>query len=102
MEARPRIDLDGVALTGERDTHMSLAIFRHRTDQGLVFLIPESADVLVPWEYVRWATVDLAAGAVRVDFDPRWAAEQHWLRGSTTLSGPWLDRFQLKAPPLAR
>lgn len=91
--SRPRIDLDGVALNDEANPHMVVAIFRHRTTEGVVFLIPESADVLVPWSQVEEASLDLATGAVRVRFAPGYVREQNWVRGAKTLVGKWMDRF---------
>ena len=68
MAGRPRIDLDGVALADERDDTMVLAIFRYRTREGLVLLMPESGEFLVPWSVVDGAEVDL--------FDVRFARTQ--------------------------
>ena len=97
--SRPRIDLDGVDLNDPANPHMLIAIFRYRTTDGLLLLIPESADVLVPWSAVQESTLDLASGAVRLRFDPAYVAKQNWLRGATTLVGRWTDRFTMGAPP---
>lgn len=94
--ARPRVDLEGVALVGERDPHMPLAIFRHRTEQGLVLLIPESADVKVPWGAVEAARLDLKSGELELELAASYAAEQNWLRGARTLRGKWMDRFVMR------
>ena len=96
--SRPRIDLDGVDLNDPANPHMVVAIFRYRTTDGLLLLIPESADVLVPWSEVDEATLDLAGGAVRLRFKPGYIAQQNWLRGATTLVGRWTDRFTMQAP----
>ena len=97
MPGRPRIDLDGVALHDEANPHMVIAIFRYRATEGLVLLIPESADVLVEWSHVKEAALDLANGAVRVRLDPAWVPSQNWLRGATTLLGRWMDRFTMSS-----
>jgi hypothetical protein len=93
MSRRPRLDLDGVPLTDENDPYMPLCIFRHRSTEGLVLLIPESAEVLVRWGDVDEAAVDLANGSVRVRFKPEYVAGQNWLRGASTIVGQWLDRY---------
>jgi len=99
--ARPRIDLDGVALADPEDTsRQALAVFRYRTTAGLVLLMPESAEFLVPWERVAEATLDLAAGEVRVRFAQPWAGEQQWLRGAETVTGRWVDRVEMSAEAL--
>ena len=95
MPARPRIDLDGVPLVDPAVPTMPLAIFRYRTTGGLVLLIPESADVSVPWEHVSSAEMDLVGGSVRVVFEPEYAAGQGWLRGATAIEGRWLDRHTM-------
>lgn len=92
---RPRIDLDGVALSDEADPHMVTAIFRHRTTGGLVLLLPESADVVVPWEEVEEASLDLKTGAVRVRLRAEYVAGQSWARGARVMSGKWLDRYTM-------
>lgn len=93
MQARPRIDLDGVALHDETNPHMVVAILRHRTTEGLVLLIPESTDVSVPWAKVEEASLDLAGGKVRVRLAADYVRGQNWLRGARTLVGTWTDRF---------
>jgi|SRR5688572_20526837 len=93
MSRRPRIDLDGVPLTDENNPYMPLCIFRHRTTEGLVLLIPESAEVLVKWDDVQEAAIDLATGTVRLRFKQPYAAAQNWLRGADTVVGYWLDRY---------
>ena len=98
MQARPRIDLEGVHLQDERNAYMVVAIFRYRTTDGLLLLIPESADVLVPWENVTAAELDLVTGRVRVSFKPAYVASQNWLRGAVTLVGEWTDRYTMNAP----
>ncbi len=102
MSARPRIDLDGVSLTDEKGRPMVVAIFRHRTAEGLVLLIPESADVLVPWEEVSEAAIDLHSGDVRVVFRDAYVERQNWLRGANVLVGTWTDRFVMSSVAAAR
>jgi hypothetical protein len=96
---RPRIDLDGVALSDPDNPHMVVAIFRYRTTAGLVLLVPESADVTVPWESVEAATLDLRGGRVEVRFAASFVARENWLRGARVLSGIWTDRLQLASAP---
>lgn len=93
LNSRPRIDLDGVALKDEANPHMVVAIFRHRTTEGIVLLIPESADVLVPWLAVEEASLDLATGALRVRLAAGYVEKENWVRGAKTLVGKWMDRF---------
>jgi hypothetical protein len=90
---RPRIDLDGVSLVDVTSPPMVIAIVRYRTVEGLVLLVPESADVLVPWEHVEEATVDLKAGRVTIAFAPAYVERQSWLRGARRLEGAWIDRL---------
>jgi len=96
---RPRIDLDGVALCDERDPHMVVAIFRYRTTEGLVLLVPESADELVPWSEVRATTLDLKSGTLAVELEPAYVGARNWLRGATRLTGRWTDRVLLRKVP---
>jgi hypothetical protein len=93
--ARPRVDLDGIALREPRSSGPAIVILRYRTTSGLVFLMPESADFVVSWEHLDEVVVDLKSGLVRVSFDPTYAAEQNWLRGARVLEGRWMDRIQL-------
>jgi hypothetical protein len=95
---RPRIDLDGVTLTDVANPYMPLAVFRHRTVEGLILLVPESADVLVAWDHVEAATIDLVRGEIRVRFHPEYVAKENWLRGARELVGDWLDRYQMSVP----
>jgi predicted RNA methylase len=102
MNPRPRIDLDGVPLVDEARPPMVLAIFRYRTAEGLALLIPESAEVLVPWEHVEAATLDLAAGTVRIAFQAAYVERQSWLRGARAITGTWTDRFVMSGAPFPR
>lgn len=95
MNQRPRIDLDGVTLTDVENPYMPIAVFRHRTTAGLVLLVPESADVLVPFEHIEEATLDLASGELRIGFSAELVAREPWLRGARRVSGEWLDRVRL-------
>ncbi|HJZ87458.1 MAG TPA: hypothetical protein VKN99_19925 [Polyangia bacterium] len=94
-QARPRIDLDGVALFDPDNPHMVVAIFRYRTTEGLLLLIPESADLLVPWTEIEKTVLDLRSGLVHVRFREGYVAAQNWLRGARELSGTWTDRVTL-------
>jgi hypothetical protein len=96
---RPRIDLDGVSLIDEAAPPMVVAIFRYRTKDGVILLVPESADVLVPWEHVDDARVDLKRGTVTLDLAPAYVAQQSWLRGARRLVGTWTDRLVLERAP---
>src|SRR5215468_5043467 len=96
---RPRIDLDGVALSDPDNPHMVVAIFRYRTTSGLTLLVPESADVLVPWEAIEAATLDLRGGRVEVRFAASFVARENWLRGAHLLVGSWTDRLELTRAP---
>lgn len=95
MTQRPRIDLDGVALNDEKNPDMIVAIFRYRTTDGLLMLIPESADVLVPWAAVESAALDLKDGMLRVALFEDYVRAQNWLRGARRLVGRWLDRYTM-------
>jgi len=72
---------------------MVIAIFRYRTTDGLVLLIPESADVVVPWKSVKRANLDLSSGDLRVELDEGYVRGENWLRGATALVGRWMDRY---------
>lgn len=95
-KGRPRIDLDGVPLRdAARPDHPAVVVFRFRSTEGLVLLIPESADVLVPWDQVEDASLDLASGAVRVRLASAYVERHNWLRGAAELSGQWVDRYEM-------
>lgn len=102
MNTRPRIDLDGVALADETNPHMVVAVFRYRTTDGLLLLIPESADVLVPWNAVDEAALDMKDGAVRIAFTESYVRSQNWLRGARRLTGRWMDRFTMSGTSPSR
>lgn len=95
MPARPRIDLDGVALAAEGGDGQVIALLRRRTRDGIVLQVPESAEVLVSWADVERAGVDLATGRVTVRLGPAVVARCAWLRGAARLSGTWVDRLEL-------
>ena len=97
MKERPRIDLDGVSLADEQNPHMVVAIFRNRTTDGLILLIPESAEVVVPWSEVERAELDLRSGFLRVGLTSGYVASQNWLRGARLLTGRWTDRLLMGA-----
>jgi hypothetical protein len=92
MTAPLRIDLDGVALVGETHPSTVLGIFRARTTDGIVLLMPESAEFTVSWEHVKDAQLDLANGDLRITFESDYVASVNWLRGNETLVGRWMDR----------
>src|SRR5262245_29822330 len=94
MSQRPRIDLDGVTLHDADNPYMPLAVFRYRTTEGLVLLVPESADVLVPFSEVEEASLDLAKGELRMRFSKAYLAKESWVRGARVLVGDWLDRYR--------
>lgn len=94
MSQRPRIDLDGVTLTDVDNPYMPLAVFRFRTTDGLVLLVPESADVLVSFADIEHAALDLVRGELRIRFKPEYVAKQNWLRGARELTADWLDRYK--------
>jgi hypothetical protein len=96
MARRPRVDLDGIALTSPDEPHMVLAVLRYRTTDGLRLLMPESGDFDVSWAHIERARLDLASGTVRITFEPEWAATQNWLRGASVLIGRWIDRYEMK------
>ena len=99
VRPRPRIDLDGVALSAEGGDGATVALLRSRTRAGLVLQVPESADVLLPWADVVDATVDLRSGRVRVTLTDTLVHAESWLRGARTLVGRWVDRVELDSPP---
>ena len=90
------MDLDGVTLhdAAGGDGH-PLAVLRYRTTPGLVLLIPESADFLVPWSDLEEVGLDLRSGEVRVRIGEDYARVNHWLRGARELVGQWTDRCEL-------
>lgn len=96
MAGRPRIDLDGVALNDPNNPYMTLAVFRFRTGDGLILLIPESAEVKVSWDDIECAQVDLASGSVRVRFSESFVAANNWIRGAREMTGEWLDRYKME------
>lgn len=102
MPARPRIDLDGVSLVDEKRPPMVVAIFRYRTSEGLVLLVPESADVLVPWAHVESAGVDLASGELHIGLRADYVERETWLRGARSLVGTWTDRFVMSREAATR
>jgi hypothetical protein len=95
MTQRPRIDLDGVTLHDANNPYMPLAVFRFRTTEGLVLLVPESADVIVPFSVIENAELDLKKGELRIRLAESYVAKESWLRGAQELTGEWLDRFVL-------
>jgi|GEM_PF-2023616 len=98
MKSRPRIDLDGVPLVDpDKQNANALAIFRYRTTDGLILLMPESADFTVSWDHITECAIDLVSGDVRVAFDAEWAGRQNWLRGGHQLVGQWTDRYVMGA-----
>jgi len=80
---------------------MVLAIFRYRTTDGLVLVLPESADLLVSWAHIDETVLDLKGGTLRVRFTADYASRQGWLRGARTLVGTWTDRLVMGSGPVA-
>ena len=97
---RLRVDLDGVPLQDENGR--VTAVFRFRTQAGLVLNLPESVDVLVPWDAIASADVELRAGRVRLEFTPPGVRALRWLSGAQVLVGEWTDRADLDEAPRAR
>lgn len=95
MDRRPRIDLDGVTLHDPDGPSAAVAIFRYRTVEGLVLSMPESADIVVPWDEVEEAELSLANGRLRVRFRESFAQSANWLGGVRTLEGAWTDRLTM-------
>jgi hypothetical protein len=95
--ARLRFDLDGIPLDDEDGR--TTAILRFRTIAGLVFALPESVDVTVPWDDVAEARVDLVSGRVTLRFVDGAATRYRWLGTARVLTGAWTDRELLEAPP---
>ena len=93
MQQRPRIDLDGVALTDVANPLMPLASFRYRTTDGLLLLIPESGELLVRFEDIEHAKLELTTGRLEIAFRQPFAEGQQWLRGARVVNGDWLDRY---------
>ena len=91
------LDLDGVELKDKNGR--VVCILRWRTVQGLVMRLPESVDVLVPWELLEDARVDLAGGSVRVAFASHAREKLPWLQSWRSLEGEWTDRQKLSGPP---
>jgi hypothetical protein len=96
MSKRPRIDLDGVTLAPPDAPESVVAIFRYRTVEGPVVCVPESADMLVPWQEVEAADLDLATGRLSLRFTETFVRSSNWLRGARTLVGTWTDRIKLR------
>jgi hypothetical protein len=94
-KARPRVDLDGLALHAPGSEGPAIAVLRYRTTAGLVLLMPESAEFLVRWEDLGDVALDLRAGVVRIEFQEAYAARENWLRGARLLEGRWVDRLEL-------
>ncbi|MEW6729833.1 MAG: hypothetical protein AB1489_00720 [Acidobacteriota bacterium] len=94
---RMRIDLDGVPLK-DQDGRV-LCIFRFRTVAGLVFAIPESVDVMIPWSAIEEASVDLVNGQLKVVFKANAPERPRWLGEFNCLEGQWTDRALLTRPP---
>ncbi len=95
MAARPRIDLDGVTLCEPDGTGAAVAVIRHRTVEGLVLSMPESADFLVPFDDVVRAELNLKDGTVVFEVTSELASRAHWLGGARVLVGRWTDRMTL-------
>ena len=95
--SRMRIDLDGVPLLDS--SGRMVCLFRYRTAFGLLFGLPESGDVTVPWSDIANASVDLSSGKIVVHFTPEALSQHRWLHGVELISGDWLDRRVLTGVP---
>ena len=95
MPKRPRIDLDGVTLSDPDGPSAAVAVFRYRTVEGLVLSMPESADIVVPWEHVESADLSLADGRFTITFAEAYATSANWLGGIRKLRGRWTDRMMI-------
>lgn len=82
---------------GATDT---LAVFRHRTLEGVVLSLPESADELVPWGEIEQADLCLATGRLLLRFRESFVRRSHWLGGASGLEGIWTDRRELRRSEL--
>ena len=94
---RMRIDLDGVPLKDPNGR--VLCIFRFRTVEGLVFALPESVDVTVPWSAIQQAALDLKSGHISISFHISVPERPGWLGEFHTVEGHWTDRTLLAVPP---
>lgn len=92
-----RMDLDGLPLDDEQGR--TTAIFRYRTTQGLVLLLPESVEVTVPFQDLAEASLDLLSGQVRLRFQAEAGQRHLWLGRARTLTGVWTDRQLLTERP---
>jgi hypothetical protein len=95
MSKRPRVDLDGIPLVDQENPTTTLVIFRFRTTQGLMMLMPESAEFFIPWASVEAANLDLLSGTFRISLSPEYIQNHNWVRGATTLTGRWIDRVNM-------
>ena len=102
MAKRPRIDLDGVTLSDPDGPSAAVAIFRYRTVEGLVLSMPESADILVPWDQITRADLSLADGQFVIAFSDAYVATANWLGGLSTLQGRWTDRMKIRRADVDR
>ena len=102
MEKRPRIDLDGVTLSEPQGPSAAVAIFRYRTVEGLVLSMPESADIVVPWQDIEQADLSLTSGTLTVVFSESYAASANSLGGLRSLQGKWTDRMHLRRADVDR
>ncbi len=93
MSPRPRIDLDGVTLEDPDTPDAAVAIFRFRTTEGVVLLIPESAEITLSWDEVEAVELDLKDGILSLRVTADYARTHNWLRGASVLRGRWTDRF---------
>jgi hypothetical protein len=93
---RLRIDLDGVEMKDANGR--VVCVLRWRTTRGLTVRLPESVDVDVPWNIISEATLDLAAGQVRLGFRPDAKRSLTWLQSWSSLAGEWTDRHLLEDP----
>ncbi len=101
MDKRRRIDLDGVTLSDPDGPAAAVALFRHRTVEGLLLSMPESADIVVAWDDIESADLSLVTGKLTVRFAEAYAAKANWLGGVRTLEGRWTDRLKIRRADVA-
>lgn len=102
MDKRRRIDLDGVTLHDPNGPSATVALFRYRTVEGLVLSMPESADLVVPWDDVEQADLSLADGRLKLTFSEEFAKNSNWLGGLRSLEGRWTDRMTIRRADVDR
>ena len=76
---------------------ISLIVFgQHRDNVVETGQLPESADIVVPWDDVESADLSLVSGKLTVRFTASYAQSANWLGGVRTLEGRWTDRLKIR------